>query len=163
MRTLSILLLSATASLALAQTPKWANYAAPADGFAVLMPGPVQVTKQSTQGISTNIYLSIGQPFVCAVSKTILPPGTKASDVAQLSAGLRSSMLATSRSTATGEHPATYAGVKGQQTEFRTSTGGTGAVWIARTPKAVYSLTFAKRTPANAAEAKRFFSSLHLA
>ncbi len=144
----------------LAQAPKWTTFAAPGDGFSILMPGKAQLTKQNTQGVVTNIYLAFGPPFVCAASKTILPAGGfKASDLAQMEKAMKSSMLASSHSTSTGEHPATYAGIAGRQMEFRTANGGSGAMWIGRTSRAVYSLTLAKQTPASPAEAKRFFGS----
>ena len=140
--------------------PVWTAYRAPADRFSVLMPGPTKVQTQNTQGVTTRIYASSAPPYVCAVSKTILP-GAKlaARDLAQMESAMKGSMLASSHSTATGERAATYSGIAGRQMEFRMAGGGTGAMWIGRTPKAVYSLTFAKQIPASATETKRFFAS----
>ena len=126
------------------------------------MPGPTRMQNQTTQGVTTHIYLSVGKPFVCAVSKTLLPPGTKVGEVKQLVAGLKGQLIRSANATKTGDHPATYAGHAGAQTNFKTATGGMGAVWTTRVGGAVYSVTFAGQTGTNAAEMKRFFGSLKI-
>ena len=147
------------APLLLVQAPKWTTYSAPADGLSFLAPGKVVVQNQATQGVKTNIFISMAPPFVCAVSKTNLPPNMKAADTAQMKAAMKSSMLATSQSTATGVKSATYSGIKGEQTGFKTASGGAGATWIAQRGNAVYSVTLVKKGGASPAEMARFFGS----
>lgn len=144
---------------AFGQAPKWATYAASADGFSIQMPGPTRSQNQSTQGVQTHIYLSMAQPFICAVTKTSVPPGTKQASIDQMVAGMKGGLLRSSGATATGSRKAAYGGRPGEQTDFKMARGGSGSVWITRTPNAVYSLTIAKPTGTSPAEAKRFFGS----
>ena len=147
--------------VAVAQAPKWKPYSAAQDDFTILMPGPTQIQSQKTQGVTTRVYLSFGRPFVCAVTKTVLPASTRASDVAQMTSAMKTSMMAVSHSTATAVHSTRYGGLAGSQTDFK-SPNGTGSVWTARTAHAVYSVMIAKQGGASAAEKALFFGSLRL-
>lgn len=159
-RTVAFALLLAAALPALAQTPKWSKYVAKADGFSILMPGPTSVQNQDTQGVKTHIFISMAQPFVCAVSRTVLPSGMKAGEATQMKTAMKTSMLQTARATATGEKTATYSGFSGRQTSFKTANGGAGATWIAQKGNAVYSVTIVKQGGASPVEISRFLGSL---
>ena len=150
------------APLLLVQTPKWATYDAKADGFSILMPGPTQMQPQTTMGVTTHIFISQAQPFVCIASRTALTPAMKAADVAGMNKAMTSSMLASSRSTASGEKAATYAGIAGQQTAFKTANGGGGASWIGQKGRAVYFITLVKQGGASPAEVAKFLGSLRV-
>lgn len=159
MRSLSALLLTAAALPALAQAPKWSTYVTKGDGFSILMPTTPKMVNQAAEGVTTHIYLAMAPTIVCAASKSNLPSGFGKANVDAMTGAMRSSMMASSGGTPTGSRKATYAGIAGEQTEFKTSSGRAGATWIAHTPKAVYSLTIVKQGGASAAEEARFFGS----
>ena len=159
MRPFSTLLLAALGLPAFAQAPKWAPYAAKADGFSVLMPTTPRIVPQSAGGVTTRIYMAQTPSVVMVASKSGLPANFGSANLAAMRKAMRDSMLATSGSTATGERPATFGGLKGTQIDFKTANGGSGAMWMASAPRAFYSLTVASPKPMAASEVRRLFGS----
>ncbi len=147
---------------AVAQAPKWTTFAPKGEGFSVLMPSPPKLTTQNEEGVLVHIYISQAPPFVAIVSKAILPPTFKKPNVDIMVKTMREGMLRTSGSTATGDHKTVHGGLTGEQTDFKTPSGGTGLLWVVRKPKAVYALAIVGQKPLGTADAKRFLDSFRI-
>lgn len=153
------LLFAAVPALVLAQAPKWTPYTAKADRFSVLMPGAVQTQTQTVQGLQTHMFMSMAPSVVCILTRSGLPANTSATTIKAMGEGIKKGLLASSKATATADHPASYAGRAGRQIDFKLPNGGKGSMFIVQAPGVTYTMTVVKQAGAPTAEAAKFFNS----
>lgn len=147
---------------AFAQAPKLSPFTAPGDGYTIAMPAKPRLLTQATSGVTTHIYMAQTVPMACFTSKSSLPKSFDATNRQTMRKAMLESMLRTSGSTATRTRTAIHAGISGQQTDFTVANGGSGSVWIAETPNAIYMIMGVGRTPAAKAQVEPFLASFRL-